>query len=171
LTANNFPQVINGAPVDADAWFNAVAQAVTALQSQLASPVGDTGNTSRGSVTSSSYTSSLTSSTDTPITASFVAPQSGAVTVTTNALLIASGTTFEALMSFQITRDSDSAVILAADDKRAISATNINIRLGRVNLVQGLAAGVSYTATAMFRVNLGAGPVQFDAHDLVVSPR
>lgn len=37
MAANNFPTIINGGPVDADQWFNPMAQAVTALQNQQAS--------------------------------------------------------------------------------------------------------------------------------------
>jgi hypothetical protein len=35
VAANNFPNVVNGQPVDADLWFNAVGKAVTALQGGL----------------------------------------------------------------------------------------------------------------------------------------
>lgn len=37
MTANNFPVIVNGGPVDANTWFNPMAQAVTQLQSQQAS--------------------------------------------------------------------------------------------------------------------------------------
>ena len=59
MPANNFPNVVNGSPVDGEAWFNAVAQAVTALQA--ARLVADNINNS-SPVTSASSTEVLAGS-------------------------------------------------------------------------------------------------------------
>jgi hypothetical protein len=43
MAANNYPVVLNGAPVDADAWFNAVGQDLTAASALLAVMTGQPG--------------------------------------------------------------------------------------------------------------------------------
>lgn len=70
MVANNFPNVVNGQPVDADAWFNAVAKALTAVQN-IATPLGLIGQTRRTS------NSTGITTTDTPVDGFTFTPAAG----------------------------------------------------------------------------------------------
>jgi len=123
-------------------------------------------NTSRGSTSSTSYTSALGTSTDDPVTATFTAPPSGAVWVSVAARIDPAGETF---VSFQIATNPGGSVVVAANDARSVSNTwNSPVRGGRRMYVSGLTPLAGYTATMMFRV--GSGSSTIDPNDLIVEP-
>jgi hypothetical protein len=130
-----------------------------------AAVVGDLANVSRGTTTSNTYTSSLTTSTDDPVSVTFTAPSTGAVWVNMTPRI--APTSGESFVSFQITNTSTSAVVVAAIDSNSVSsAYNGPVRSTGRRYVTGLTPGTQYTCTMMFRA--ASGTPSFDPGDLIV---
>ncbi|MFF3940828.1 hypothetical protein [Streptomyces phaeofaciens] len=123
-----------------------------------------------GYTASTTYTATLTGTTVTALTLTFVAPPSGSVLIGLGARMLTTGSeTAAAHMSPQVTLGS--TVIWAADDERAASSSGAVSKSASTTLrLNSLTAGSTYTITAMHRSTVSTVNSWFDTIYLRVDP-
>ncbi len=116
-----------------------------------------------GTVTSTTYTDTLSSAVS--ATLAFVVPASGSVEITIHAAVDNSGTNYT-FVSFRI---SGAAGTVAASDDYAISANGTDDHTApRSTIITGLTAGAAGTITMQYRVGAGTGTV--DHRSIIQKP-
>ncbi|MFF9017581.1 hypothetical protein ACF09C_32075 [Streptomyces sp. NPDC014870] len=130
-----------------------------------------TGTNDAGWTASTTYTPTLSETTDTPLQVSFVAPASGAVVVNYGARINSAATT-PAWMALRITQGT-TAWYTENDEIAVVHTSATASSMASVTRFYGMTPGLTYTMTAMFKVGANTTAVKgnFDNIFIMVTPQ
>ncbi|MEU9702817.1 hypothetical protein [Streptomyces sp. NPDC047981] len=130
-----------------------------------------TGTNDAGWTTSTTYTPTLSETTDTPLQVNFVAPASGAVVVNYGARISSAATT-PAWMALRITQGT-TAWYTENDEIAVVHTSATASSVASVTRFYGMTPGLTYTMTGMFKVGTNTTSVKgnFDNLFIMVTPQ